>query len=88
MSVENNIELLFKKEKPATTHEQNQFALVVVKSEAVDKKTSEIFPNLSKGRKMAPLRGSATSYNQGKSDGNSIKLNRQVGGSASAGMVN
>jgi hypothetical protein len=87
LSVETNIGLLFKKEKPANAHEQNQFALVVVKSKAVDKKTSEIFPNLSKGRKVAPLRGSATSYKQGVSDGNSIKLNRQVGG-ASAGMVN
>lgn len=59
--------------------EQNRHnALIVVKQDAVARKMKEMFPKTKPMRRMAPLKGSMDSYNQGRMDGNKVRLNRQL----------
>jgi len=58
--------------------EEECTALVVVKKDAVDRKMTEAFPNLKKGRKARKLSGSHNAYINGQADGEKVRINRQV----------
>jgi hypothetical protein len=53
-------------------------SLIVLKHDAIEKRFKEIFPKLKKMRPMGALKGSMDAYSNGKSDGNKVKLNRQI----------
>lgn len=53
-------------------------ALIVVKKDAVNKKTTEIFPNLKNSRKAAPLKGSMEAFLKGNADGKKVSVQRNI----------
>lgn len=53
-------------------------ALIVVKTDAVERKLHEYFPKIRKGRKTKPLVGSRDAYNNGAVDGTKISLNKAI----------
>jgi hypothetical protein len=54
-------------------------ALIVVKNDAVDRVFTKMFPKTSKGR-IGAATGSHSAFANGKRDGSTVKLNRQIGG--------
>lgn len=83
MTVSNLVKESFEKHQKSEEYKQHEqsHALVVVKSDAVAKKFKEIFPNVKSGRKIK-LNGSRNAFEQGKYDGNKVKINRQVTGNS------
>ena len=75
-------EMYAKKEEAITTDGRE---LMVVKKDAVDKAFREKFPNTR--RSSTRITGSRQAFNEGYSDGDRVKMSRQVGGSANGSLM-